>query len=154
MRDPMFYVFYKRISLFYDAYVNTKPVWKNSDLMFEGVKFMSVEMDKLLTYFDMFTADITNAIDVAKDMKDNVKSEVIFKAQIPRLNHLPFNVKMNVNSNKAQKAVMMMFVGPKYDSDGKMMSFNENRNNFWELDRWIVYLKMGQNVIARKSSDF
>lgn len=154
MRDPMFYVFYKRLSTFYDAFVNTKPTWKKSDLTFEGVKFTSVEVDKLLTYFDMFTADITNVIDVAKDTKDNIKSEVFFKAQVPRLNHVPFNVHMKVNSDKAQKAVMMMFVGPKYDSYGNELSFNENRNNFWELDRWLVDLVVGENSFDRKSTDF
>lgn len=154
MRDPMFYVFYKRISTFYDAFVNTMPAWKKSDLAFEGVKFTSVETDKLLTYFDLFTADITNVIDVAKDTKDNIKSEVLFKAQVPRLNYIPFNVHMKVNSDKAQKAVMMMFVGPKYDSYGNELSFNENRNNFWELDRWLVELTEGENVIERASKDF
>lgn len=150
----MFYVFYKRISTFYDAFVNTKPKWKKTDLAFDGVKFTSVEMDKLLTSFDMFTADITNVIDVAKDTKDNIKSEVYFKAQVPRLNHLPFTVKMKVNSDKVQKAVITMFIGPKYDSYGNVLTFHENRNNFWELDRWLVDLAQGENDISRKSTDF
>lgn len=154
MRDPMFYVFYKRISLFYDAFMNTQPKYTKSDLAFEGVKFVSAEVDKLLTYFDTFTADVTNVIDVVKDTKDNIKSDVYFKAQVPRLNHWPFKVNMKVTSNKAQKAVMMMFIGPKYDSFGNVLSFNENRNNFWELDRWVVDMVEGENSFERKSSDF
>lgn len=154
MRDPMFYVFYKRITFFYDAFVNKMPKYKESDLMFDGVKFESVEMDKLLTYFDMFTADITNAVDVPIETKDNIKSTVEFKAQVPRLNHVPFNVHMKLTSNKVQKAVVTMFVGPKYDSLGKVIDFNENRNNFWELDRWIIDLKEGENIIEKKSTDF
>lgn len=154
MRDPMFYVFYKRISLFYDAFINTMPKYKKSDLEFEGVKFVSAEVDKLLTFFDMFTADITNVIDVAKDTKENIKSDVYFKASVPRLNHVPFTVKMKVTSTKAQQAVMMMFVGPKYDSFGNVLGFNENRENFWELDRWVVDLAEGENSIDRKSTDF
>lgn len=154
MRDPIFYVFYKRLSTFFDAFVNTKPAWKKSDLEFSGIKFVSAKVDKLTTYFDFFTADVSNIIDVPKDTKDNFKSEVYFKAQIPRLNHVPFTVQMKVNSDKAQKAVMMMFVGPKYDSYGNILSFNENRNNFWELDSWLVDLTVGENSIDRKSSDF
>lgn len=53
MRDPMFYVFYKRIYFFYEAFANKMPEYKHDDLDFAGVKFESVEMDKLLTYFDL-----------------------------------------------------------------------------------------------------
>lgn len=77
-----------------------------------------------------------------------------FKVQVPRLNHVPFNVRMKVKSDKDQKAVMMMFVGPKYDSYGNILNINENKNNFWELDRWMVDLKSGENNIERKSNDF
>lgn len=150
----MFYSFYKRIFYFYEAFVNKLPEYKKSDFFFDGVKFEGIEMDKLLTYFDKFTADITNAVDVSLDTKDNVKSEIEFKVQVPRLNHVPFSVKMKVNSDKERKAVMMMFVGPKYDSYGNILNINENRNNFWELDRWIVDLKLGENMIERKSNDF
>lgn len=52
LRDPMFYIFYKRIFFFYEAWVNRMPQYKKSDLFFDGVKFESVEMEKLLTYFD------------------------------------------------------------------------------------------------------
>lgn len=154
LRDPMFYVFYKRIFFFYEAFVNKMPAYKKSDFYFDGVKFQSVEMDKLLTYFDHFTADITNAVDVAIDTKDNIKSQLEFKVEVPRLNHVPFNVKMQVISEKEQKAVFTIFVGPKYDSYGNVLDFNENRNNFWELDRWFVDLKAGDNVYERNSADF
>lgn len=154
LRDPLFYVFYKRIFFFYDAFVNKLPEYKKADFFFDGVTFESVEMDKLLTYFDHFTADITNAVDVSLETKDNVKSEMEFKVQVPRLNHVPFSVKMKVNSDKAQKAVVMMFVGPKYDSYGNVLNINDNRNNFWELDRYLVDLKSGENYFEHKSSDF
>jgi len=134
--------------------VHRLPEYKSSDLLFSGVKFESVEIDKLLTYFDYFTADITNAVDALIETPDNIKSQYEFKVKVPRLNHVPFNVKMKVNSNKAQKAQMMMFVGPKYDSYGNVLNINENRNNFWELDRWLVDLKSGENVFERRSSDF
>jgi hypothetical protein len=57
LRDPMFYVFYKRIYFFYEAWANRMPQYKKSDLFFDGVKFESVEMEKLLTYFDMVRAE-------------------------------------------------------------------------------------------------
>lgn len=154
LRDPMFYIFYKRMFFFFEAFTNRMPEYKKTDFMFEGVKFESIEMDRLMTFFDHFTADITNAIDVPIETKDNFKSDMEFKVMVPRLNHLPFTVKMKVNSVKEEKAVMMMFVGPKYDSFGNVLTINENRNNFWELDRWVVDLKAGDNMLERNSKFF
>lgn len=154
MRDPMFYVFYKRLTFFHDAFAHKMPHYETSELMFKGVKIEIVEMDKLLTYFDLFTADITNAVDIPLITKENIKSHMEFKVQVPRLNHVPFNIRVKVTSDKEQKATMMMFVGPKYDSFGNVLNINENRNNFWELDRWIVDLKLGENMLERKSIDF
>lgn len=154
LRDPLFYVFYKRIFFFYDAYISRLPEYTKKDYFFEGVKFESVQIEKLTTYFDLFYADITNAVDIAHDSKDTVKSEFQYKVSVPRLNHVPFNVDVKVHSEKTQKAVMMMFVGPKYDSHGNILDFNENKYNFWELDRWTVDLKTGENLIHRKSVDF
>lgn len=154
LRDPMFYQFYKKIFFFFDAYVNKMEPWKRTELFYEGVEIKSVETDKLLTYFDMFTADITNAVDVDYETKENIRSNTYFKVQIPRLNHVPFDVRVKYSSTKDQKAVMAMFMGPKYDSYGNLLTINENRVNFWELDRWVVDLKTGENVITRKSTDF
>lgn len=150
----MFYMFYKRMTFFYDAFINRMPQFEKSDLFFEGVKFESIKMDKLLTYFDVFTSDITNAVYYPTETKDIFKNHMEFKVTVPRLNHLPFSVTMMVNSDKEQKAVMMMFVGPKYDSHGNILTINDNRENFWELDRWIVDLKSGVTEIERKSVDF
>lgn len=154
MRDPMFYMFYKRMMHFNDAFIAKMPVYKRSDLMFEGVSVENVEIDKIITYFDKFYADITNAVDVDITTKDNVKTQMEFKVEVPRLNHVPFNVKMNVKSDKAQKSIVAMFVGPKYDSHGKVFDINANRDNFWELDRWMVDLTAGDNKIERNSVDF
>jgi len=111
-------------------------------------------MDKLITYFDLFEADITNAVDVAaSELKDGMENFMI-KARNWRLNHLPFTVKLNVNSNKAQKAVVRMFVASKYDSYGHVYRMEDNRENFYMMTKWVVDLKEGMNMITRESSTF
>lgn len=149
----MFYIIYKRLNFFYDAFINKMPVYNRSDLMMDGVKLTGIEIDKLITYFEYFEADVTNAVDVDVETKDVTRNMEI-KVKVPRLNHVPFSVKLHVNSNVDQKSIVMMFVGPKYDSYGHVLSVNDNRNNFWELDRWAVDLKSGDNVYERKSTDF
>lgn len=154
MRDPMFYMMYKKIVSFYDQYVRTLPKYTHDELYFPGVKVSEVEMDKLVTYFDMFEADITNALQTDVTGKFFGSYERYFKVSVPRLNFVPFNFKLKVNSETAQKAVVYMYVGPKYDHTGKVIDINANRENFWQLDSFVVDLTAGENVVARSSNDF
>lgn len=165
MRDPMFYEFFKRFLLllpYQDSY-------KRKDLIFDGVKIESVEMDKLVTYFDKFDADITNVIDVNPHYDaTTAKSElvkfgrfaqykgedVVIKARQYRLNHLEFTYKVNVFSDKVQKGKLRVFIGPKYDEFGNAFDVNENRENFYELDVYEYEFKEGKNVISRSCSEF
>jgi hypothetical protein len=154
LRDPMFYMYYKRVFQFFYAFQHKMGPWTKEQLYFDGVKIVSAETDKLLTYFDYYTADLSNAFDVDYETKENVRTNTYFKVQVPRLNHIPFDVRVKYTSNKEQKAVLAMFVGPKYDSYGNLLDINDNRYNFWELERFTVDLKSGENVITRKSTDF
>ncbi|XP_050087151.1 larval serum protein 2-like [Anopheles aquasalis] len=169
MRDPMFYQFFKRIVGFYYRYLDTMPSYKYEEVNFPGVKVEKVEMDKLVTYFDNFDADITNAVDVevfdettmkASEMKKFGKmahyqgEDFVLYARMPRLNHLPFSFKLSVASDKPQKAVVVVFIGPKYDQYGNVYGVNANRENFFQLDHFLVDLVAGENVIARNSQDF
>lgn len=155
LRDPMFYQLYKRIMQKFMHWQRFRPSYTRQDLDFNGVEIKSVEMDKLITYFDVFDADITNAVDVIlnQDMNDNLEKFII-KARNWRLNHLPFTVKLNVNSNRAQRAVVQMFIVSKYDAYGREYSMEQNRENFLEMDKWMVDLKEGMNMINRQSSSF
>uniref|UniRef100_A0AAG5CS79 Hexamerin A n=1 Tax=Anopheles atroparvus TaxID=41427 RepID=A0AAG5CS79_ANOAO len=169
MRDPLFYQFFKRIIGFYYRFQDTLPSYKYDEINFPGVKLGPVEMDKLVTYFDNFDADITNAVDVevfdegtmkAGEMKKFGKmahyqgEDFVLYARMPRLNHLPFTFKLNVVSDKPQKAIVTVFLGPKYDQYGNAYGVNANRENFFQLDHFLVDLVAGDNVIARNSQDF
>ncbi|XP_055616584.1 hexamerin-1.1-like [Toxorhynchites rutilus septentrionalis] len=169
LRDPMFYQFYKRIMHYYYRYLDHLPSYKKEQLNFPGVKIENVEMDKLVTYFDKFDADITNAVDVevfdettmkSSDMKKFGKiahyqgEDFVIYARQPRLNHLPFTTNLHVTSDKAQKALVVIFIGPKYNEYGNVYGVDENRENFFELDHFLVDLVEGKNTITRKSQDF
>lgn len=152
LRDPMFYQLYKRIMKKLMHWQKQLPSYNKEDLDFKGVEIKSVEMDKLITYFDLFEADITNAVDVAASELNDGMENFMIKARNRRLNHLPFTVKLNVNSNKAQKSVVQMFVASKYDAYGHVYRMEDNRENFYLMGKWIVDLKEGMNMITRESS--
>lgn len=169
MRDPIFYQLYKRIINYYWTFNGHLPTYTYDDLMFDGVKIESVVVDKLVTYFDTFYSDITNVVDIEEYDDTYTKTDmytfgrkthymgkdVVIKAKQYRLNHKPYNVRVNVMSDKTQKAVLKMFLGPKYNEFGvEYTSINENRQNFVELDYFVVDLVSGMNTIERNCQEF
>jgi len=141
-------------------------------IVFDGVKIQNVEIDKLVTYFDKFDADITNAVDVDEfEIKTNSiektsdlfrfgrvshynGEDFVIKARQTRLNHMPFTFKLHVHSDRVTKSVVRVFLGPKYDEFGHVYDINENRENFVLLDLFEYDLVAGDNVITRDSHDY
>lgn len=82
-----------------------------------------------------------------------IENFVVYARQ-NRLNHLPFNVKLNVLSDKAVTSVVRIFLGPKYDQYGNLYDINVNRKNFFLLDAFKYDLVPGKNVILRNSREF
>lgn len=168
MRDPVFWQLYKRLMSYYAQFNRRLGFYKQEDILFKGVKIDNVEIDKLVTYFDRFDSDITNAVDIEMSDdhvgKTNLQKfgrvaqyhgeDILIKARQWRLNHLPFTFKLHATSDKAQKAVVKVYVGPKHDEFGHVLSLNENRENFYELEHFMVDLVEGKNDIVRNSEDF
>ncbi|GAB0094124.1 hypothetical protein DMENIID0001_093520 [Sergentomyia squamirostris] len=168
MRDPMFYQLYKRFLNLYWQFKDHLPYYTYEEIFVPGMKIENIEVDKLVTYFDKFEADITNAVDIEvydekMPMSEMMKfgkvaqyqgQEFMIKASQYRLNHLPFTLKFDILSEKAMKAIVKVFIGPKYDMYGNFYDINENRENFYELDHWTVDLKVGMNKIMHSSTDF
>jgi hypothetical protein len=155
MRDPVFYQLYKRIVRYYWQFYDNLPHYTEDELNFKGVEIEKVEVDKLVTYFDTFDADISNAVEFNyHDEKVDYFGDYVIKARTHRLNHLPFIVKLGVKSDKAAKSVIRIFLGPKYDEFGNILDVNENRENFWLWDKFVFDLKSGSNEIVRDSKIF
>ncbi|KAJ6638511.1 Larval serum protein 2 [Pseudolycoriella hygida] len=166
MRDPVFYQLYKRIVRFYWQFQDKLTPYTKPEIDFDGVKIESVEMDKLITYFDVFDADITNVVDVEPVVEKKTEflkfgrvshyegEDIYLKARQYRLNHVPFTFELKVSSNRAVESVVRVFIGPKYDEYGHPINVNENRKNFVVLEAFRYDLVSGNNVIRRSSQDF
>lgn len=166
LRDPAFYQLYGRLIRYYLQWSNKLEPYTEEEVNFDNVQIEAVELDRLVTYFDIFDSDITNAIDIepvieptsqfVKSGKKATKAgePLLVKARQYRLNHLPFTLKLTVNAEKIVKASVKVFIGPKYDESGREFDINENRENFYELDKFIVNLKAGQNIISRNTDQF
>lgn len=122
--------------------------------MYPGVVIEDLNVDKLVTFFDNFDVDMTNAVYRNGDEVTKNRDDFIFVAKQRRLNHEQFDVKIDVNSEKATDVIVRMFIGPKYDSKGNKIDINKNRYNFFEMDSFIHSLKIGKQTIVRNSRDF
>jgi hypothetical protein len=164
-RDPLFYQFYKRLMQSYWKFTSYFEPYTVEEIGFPGVKISDVKIDKIETFFENFDVDITNALEHPVSGKKIEKPEevtvvnfipddVMVKARTIRLNHKPFSVKVNVQSEGEYDASVRVFIGPKYDEYGSIINFEDNRQNFVLLDTFKQHLKTGENVITRMSTQF
>lgn len=168
LRDPVFYQIYKKIISYYWQFKNHLEPYTVDEISFPGVKITSVDVDKLVTYFDYFDSDITNAVDVEvydeKVTKSDVKKfgriahyqgeDFVIKARSMRLNNVPWTYKLYVTVEKPVKGVVRTYIGPKYDSYGNVYHVNENRENFVLLDVFPYDFTVGKNTLVRHSEQF
>ncbi|XP_037045715.1 larval serum protein 2-like [Bradysia coprophila] len=168
IRDTIFYKLSKNLIKYIFQWQKHLPRYTWDELDFKGAKIESVEIDnKLVTYFEKFDSDITNVVDVEMfDYKPNSALQqfgrvahydgydLVVKTRQPRLNHLPFTFTLHVGSDRAQKAIVKVFIGPKFDEYGHIFTYEESRETFFELDHFLVDLVAGKNDIVRKSQDF
>jgi len=166
LRDPAFYILQKYINNLFAQYKDNLPAYKPDDLYFNGVTVQDIAVDKLVTYFDLFDIDVSNAVDVASiDELDKLN----YVAKAMRLNHQPFTYKIKVSSDKKTSAVVRVFLGPStalthsnfYGEQASDVYYGHDtadldrlRNYFVELDRFPVELKNGDNLIKRNSREF
>lgn len=163
LRDPAFYQLYGRLIRYYLQWKTKLEPYSSDEINFDGVSIETVGLDRLTTYFDKFDSDITNAVDieaakvpVPKFGKKASKpvEDLVIKARQWRLNHLPFTLNLSILSEKSQKAIIKVFIGPKFDEAGNLIDINKNRENFYELDKYVVDLNVGRTIVARNSNQF
>ncbi|KAJ8972029.1 hypothetical protein NQ314_000412 [Rhamnusium bicolor] len=151
LRDPVFYQLYKKIILYFQRYYSYVPAYTTTELIFPGVKVVDFKVDSLFTYYDYFYTDLGNAVYYSPEELLQNKFQV--RVSQYRLNHKPFTYKFVVHSEIDTKAVVKIFLGPKYDEYGRYINMTENRMNMVVLDYFVYDLKTGENVITKNSYD-
>ena len=68
-----------------------------------------------------------------------------------RLDTKKFTVTIDVNSQKSQVGIIRIFMGPRINNKQQL---DDSRQNFVEIDQFLVKMNQGQNVIKRNSVDF
>ncbi|KAK0158033.1 hypothetical protein PV327_011244 [Microctonus hyperodae] len=151
LRDPAFYRLCERISYFYYQYKSHLNPYHKDEVIYPGLKFESVDVDRLVTYFDDFDATISNGLAVTSQKEAET---LLLKVRQFRLNHKPFTVNFTLNSDIVQKVAIQMFLGPKYDAQHNLLDFTDSYKYFYEIDYWITVVDAGSNKLERNSHDF
>ncbi|EAT33748.1 AAEL013983-PA [Aedes aegypti] len=149
MRDPFFYQLYYRILSYYWQFKSYLPYYTLDELNFKGVEIKNVAFDKLMTYFEYFDADISNAIPMGFS-SDKFFDFSVFARQ-KRINHKPFTYTMDIFSEFAGKGVVRMYMGPKF-YDFKQLQYL--KKYFFEVDQYVYDFVVGKNTIVRNSRDY
>ncbi|XP_026756149.2 basic juvenile hormone-suppressible protein 2-like [Galleria mellonella] len=153
LRDPIFYQLQKRLLDIVLLYKLRLPSYTKEELGFPGVKIDNVVVDKLVTHFDDYFMDVTNVVTLTEEELKKAASDMKLMVRKRRLNHQPFKVSIDVVSDKTTDCVIRIFLGPKFDSLGRMIDINKNRLNFVEIDSFLYKLMTGKNTIVRNSAD-
>lgn len=151
LRDPLFYPILSRIHDLYRMHKTNAGAYKKEDLFFPGVSVETLEVEKLITFFETFDIELNNAMDVSSLEEDK---KVTILARQTRINYKPFTFRAMVSSDKQMSAVVRIFFGPKRDSNGLELTLKEKAPLMVEVDRFVVDLNAGKNKIERSSNDF
>lgn len=155
LRDPISFKLLKiMVNKFY-MFRNKLPAYTRQELLLPGVKINDVEVSKLMTYFDIADMDITTLLNDKMIFQDGkyVWDKALMARQM-RLNHEVFDIKLKVASDKNQKAVVRIFISPEFDENDRKIIMSENRENYMQLDEFLIELNSGENLIKRESNDF
>jgi tyrosinase len=154
-RDPAFFRLHKYIDNLVKEHKDLLPSYTRGELELPGVQVDAVKVigkskastpNLLVTYFQDFYFDLTNALDSSKNVKD-----VDIQAKVSRLSHEPFEYVITATSDAEKNAIARIFIAPKYDYYGEENTLDKMRWQVIELDKFVVHLKPGQNVIHRSS---
>ncbi|XP_055621812.1 hexamerin-1.1-like [Toxorhynchites rutilus septentrionalis] len=152
MRDPAYYQWIGKNLEFYWRYKSYLPPYTFDELNFNGVKIKSLVLDKLITYFDYFDADISNGFPFnTKQSPGKSVWDFSIYARQKRLNHKPFSYTMTVTSEFEGKGVVRMYLGPQFK---RIEELQVLKKHYLELDQYFVDLVVGENVIKRNTKEF
>ncbi|CAG4951793.1 unnamed protein product [Colias eurytheme] len=144
IRDPIFWKINKKMVDLVNNALKVLPCYSKNQLYFPGVQVTNIDVKKMITSFDNYEFDVTDALKYG-DKDPNFQ----IKFSQTRLNHKPFAIKVNVSSLVVQKGLVKVYLGPKVMPG----DIAEKRKLFLLIDSFEVNLKKGSNIITRTSDE-
>nr|CCA94914.1 hemocyanin subunit IIIb [Limulus polyphemus] len=150
LRDPIFYRFHRYIDNMFQAYKATLHSYEHHQLIFNGVQIDNVTVKaKHTNVINTYTTESELELSHGIDMKASTK------VKYHHLDHDKFEYSISVNntSGLVKHATFRIFLGPKYDELGNLLTPEQQRRFFIELDKFHREVPSGVSVITRSSTD-
>nr|CCA94921.1 hemocyanin subunit g [Euphrynichus bacillifer] len=152
LRDPIFYRWHRFIDNIFQDYKATLPHYTKDDLSFDGIKVTDVvvkaKSDNVITTFmKEDELDLSHGINFGTNHKVKVRYQ--------HLDHEPFSISITVNNTTgaAKECIVRIFLAPQYDELGNLLTIEEGRRLFIELDKFKQTLAAGQSSFSRNAID-
>jgi tyrosinase len=153
--DPVFYRWHAYIDDIFQQHKQKLTPYTVAELAYDGVTVAGVQVLPTSGAVNTFqTAWQQSDVNLARGM-DFVTATGNILARFTHLNHTPFTYNIQVNNaGSAQRMGMVrIFMAPKTDERNGEMMLRDQRLMMIEMDKFVVALRPGQNMIQRKSSD-
>ncbi|MBW8521547.1 hypothetical protein K1D78_24410, partial [Escherichia coli] len=147
-RDPAFFRLHKYMDNIFKEHKDKLPPYTADELKYENVEIEEVVVDELVTFFEDFEFDLSNALDTS----DNV-ADVSVKAHVNRLNHEPFHYNIHYHADHDDKVTVRVYLTPKNDENGIALDINENRWGAILIDTFWAEVQAGTHSIRRSGHD-
>nr|QCC26463.1 hexamerin 3 precursor [Octostigma sinensis] len=154
-RDPAMYGYWKVIDQIFLRYKNTLPPYTRSQLVNSGVQVEAIKVigesrastpNTLITHMEHVDIDVSNAVVMSEQ-----QATIDVKARVQRLTHEPFKYVITVKSREQKKAVVRIFLAPKYNWLGEKLAIDQQRWMAVEMDKFVTELNQGTTIIKRAS---
>ncbi|KAK5640166.1 hypothetical protein RI129_010977 [Pyrocoelia pectoralis] len=152
MRDPVFYSMHAMVNDMFVEFKSTLPRYTVAQLGYDGVTVTKVSLQSQNSPENQFTTFWQQSdVDMSRGLDFQPRGAVFVR--FTHLQHQPFNYVINVNNaGAARQGTCRIFLGPKFDERGNPWLLVDQKNLLVEMDRFIVNLTPGQNVITRAST--
>jgi len=156
MRDPVFYRWHAHIDDLFQAFKVKLAPYTAQELTFPGVQVTGVQLqstaggtraNNINTFWQQSDVNLSRGLDFSE--RGNVF------ARFTHLQHDDFNYSIAINNNSGAQQLGMarIFMAPRIGFNRQAMNFNEQRLMMIEMDRFVVQLNPGQNMINRTSGE-
>jgi len=157
VRDPVFFRWHKHIDEVFLRHKNTLPPYTPENLLFPGVKITDFNIrtvdrtpNTLVTFWEQHDIDLSRGLDFGRTNFNNLGP---VWARYTHIQHEPFSYRIQVNSPAQLQGTVRIFMAPRVDEHQARLRFVEQRQMFFEMDKFVVTLRPGVNNIIERRSD-
>jgi tyrosinase len=142
MRDPIFYPIHAYVEELFQLHKAKLPPYTTQQLTYPGIFVSAVTVqpdngraNQLSTFWQQSDVNMARGLDFVP------RGDVFVR--FTHLQHIPFNYSIQVENNSGAQRLGMVriFLAPKFDERGTAWRFNEQRQFFIELDKFVVTSK-------------